>query len=306
MKNILDLAIIGGGVAGLTAGLYAARANINAVLFEEIYPGGQTATVETIQNYPGFPEGIEGSTLMQNMHEQAVNAGMQTRFDKIISISRDGALTITTDDNEVIEVKTVIIATGASPRKLGLALEEKLTGRGVHYCATCDGAFYKDKIVMVNGGGNTALTDCLVLAKFAKKVYLVHRRDSFRGDQVLVNRVDAEEKIEIIYSHTIDSLVGDTSLQSVKVASTIDNTTSEIAVDGLFVAVGILPSSDFVKGVLELTQSGEIITDDTLLTSVQGVYAVGDVRNTKLRQVVTAASDGALATIMAMDYISKL
>ena len=306
-NKLIDLAIIGGGVAGLTAGLYGTRAGLETILFEEIYPGGQTAAIEKLENYPGFIDGIEGMTLTSNIYKQATNSGLETMYNKIIEIKKiNNELQLILDNNSIVNTKSIIIATGANPKKLHLPLEEKLTGRGVHYCATCDGAFYKDKIVMINGGGNTALTDSLILSNFAKKVYLVHRREEFRGDEILVNKVKNNNKIEIIYNNTIKELIGDDKLSSVILVNKNNNELQTITVDGLFVAIGVSPNSALAKGILKLSDKNEIITDRNLQTSIKGVFAAGDVRDTNLRQVITAAADGAIATSMASHYIKTL
>ncbi len=305
MANTIDIAIIGGGAAGLTAGIYGARANLNTVLFEEFFPGGQTSTVELIENYPGFAEGIDGNELMQAMNTQATNSGMDTRYEKIISIKKDGEFILTNESEEEIRAKSVIISTGASPRKLGLDNEEKFTGRGVHYCATCDGAFYKGKTVMVYGGGNTAVTDALVLSNYAQKVYLAYRGTSLKADKILQDKLVLNSKIETVDNTSIFALKGDKHLSLIGLKNNETEEVRDIEVDGVFVAIGIVPRSDFVKDILELTPTGQIITDCDLNTSVEGIFAAGDVRNSKLRQVVTAAADGALAASMAMHYISK-
>ncbi len=306
MSDIIDIAIIGGGAAGLTAGIYAARANLSTVLFEEFFPGGQTATVELIENYPGFADGVDGNELMQAMNTQATKAGMQTRYEKIASINKTTDVFILTNESgEITNAKSVIICTGASPRKLSIKNEEKFAGRGVHYCATCDGAFYKDKIVMVYGGGNTAVTDALVLSNYAKKVYLAYRKSDLTADKILQDKLVANVKIETIPNALINSLTGEKRLNCVELRNSDTNDLKSLDVDGIFVAIGIIPRSDFVKDLLELSETLQIITDCDLNTSIKGIFAAGDVRNSKLRQVVTAAADGALAASMAMHYISK-
>ncbi len=306
MDNIIDIAIIGGGAAGLTAGIYGARANLKTVLFEEFFPGGQTSTVELIENYPGFANGIEGNELMQAMNEQATKSGMLTRYEKITSIQKvDSDFVLTNEAGEEAAAKSVIIATGASPRKLSIENEEKYTGRGVHYCATCDGAFYKNKIVMVYGGGNTAVTDALVLSNYAEKVYLVYRNSELKADKILQEKLISNIKIETMPSTVINTLIGNKHLNSVELKNTTTNEIKKIDIDGIFVAIGIIPRSDFVKDLLELSSTSQIITDCDLNTSIEGIFAAGDVRNSNLRQVVTSAADGALAASMAMHYISK-
>ncbi len=306
MSNIIDIAIIGGGAAGLTAGIYASRANLNTVLFEEFFPGGQTATVELIENYPGFADGIDGNELMQAMNTQATKSGMLTRYEKIISISKiNNEFILINESSEKIKAKSVIICTGASPRKLSIENEEKFTGRGVHYCATCDGALYKNKTVVVFGGGNTAVTDALVLSNYAEKVYLIYRKNELKADKTLQDKLVNNTKIKSIPNTVINALIGDKRINSIELKNTNTNEIEKIDVDGVFVAIGIIPRSDFVKDIVDVSDTSQIITDCDLNTSLEGVFAAGDVRNSKLRQVVTAAADGALAASMAIHYLSK-
>ncbi len=305
MNEIIDIAIIGGGAAGLTAGLYAARANLKTVLFEEFFPGGQTATIEKIDNYPGFENGVEGSVLMQNMNSQAVAAGMETKYEKIISLKKnENIFELENEDGIINHAKTVIIATGASPRKIGIAKEEFFAGRGIHYCATCDGAFYKNKIVTVYGGANTALTDALVLSNYAEKVYIVYRGEKLKGEKILSEKVSLEPKIEVIYNSVITKLGGEKRLNAIEIHNNATGENKILETDGVFVAIGIEPKSDLVKDIVELSKTKQIITDKNMMTIVEGMYAAGDVRDSELRQVITAAADGALSASMAIHYIN--
>lgn len=309
---MIDIAIIGGGMSGLTAGLYAARGGMNAALFEALMPGGQTATIFKLENYPGFPAGVDGAQLMLDTMRQAEQFGCAFHYQDILGLQAarqpDEPHTLLTAEGGR-EARTVIIASGAAPRQLGLPREQELTGRGVSYCATCDGALFRDKTVAVVGGGDTALTDALVLSRFAAKVLLIHRRDQFRGSRVLQDRVRelaAQGRIELHLQSVVSALLGENRLQALQLRSTQNNAESEVITDGLFVAVGIMPRSAFVSGLLKLNENGQIITGRHLETSVPGIFAAGDCRDTVLRQVVTAAADGAVAATSAIEYLSSL
>ncbi len=301
----IDIAIIGGGPAGLSAALYCARGGADVVLFERMFPGGQAALTGQIENYPGFRDGIEGSALTTAMHEQAERFGAVTKYDEVTSVSfDDGNNTLTTTGGDV-EAKSVIIALGATPRKLGLANEEKLTGRGVSYCAHCDGAFFKGKDVAVVGGGDTALSDAIYLARFANKVYLVHRRDAFRGTVALQNTVKELENIELVLDSIPAAILGDDAVRGLSVKNAKTGEERNIDIDGLFVAVGIIPQTDLVKEHVDCNEGGYIVVDNAMRTSKKGVFAAGDARNTLLRQVITAAADGAIAATMALEHLSE-
>lgn len=286
---IYDVAIIGGGPAGMTAGLYAKRAGLTAVIFEEKAFGGQIVNSHQVDNYPGLPH-ISGYDLADKLYNQMAEFEIEVVRRRVISVSLSGAeKKIATKKGEYL-AKNVIIATGAAPRKLGIDREDEFIGAGVSYCATCDGAFYKDKVTMVIGGGNTALDDALYLSKFSKKVYLVHRRDKFRGSPSTLEKIKNNDKIEIITSNEVASLEGEQFLSGVKLK---DGKT--ILVDGLFVAIGNEPRTELFKDELSLTPDGYITANEEMKTNLEGVYAAGDVINKKLRQVVTAQNDGAIA-----------
>lgn len=284
-----DVAIIGGGPAGMTAGLYAKRAGLNAVIFESGFFGGQIVNSHRVDNYPGIPK-ISGYDLAEKLITQLKEFNIDIVNKKVISCELSGKIKKICTKKEEFFAKSVIIATGAKPRKLGLENEERLIGNGISYCATCDGAFYKDKSVTVVGGGNTALDDALYLSNFSKKVYLVHRRDTFRGSQDTLNKIKNNDKIEIVLNNEIVSLNCDETLQSVSLK---DGRT--IKTDGLFVAIGNIPETELFKDQIELNENGYIKTDSNLKTNVDLVYGAGDVIDKKLRQVVTAQSDGAVA-----------
>ena len=300
---MIDIAIIGGGAAGLTAGMYAARGGCQVTVFESFLPGGQSAKIRLLENYPGFAQGVSGVDFVIALQEQASRFGVQFCYESITGLQ------LQEEEKAVISAKnrypaqTVIIATGASPRKIGLEGEERLTGKGVSYCATCDGALYRDQPVAVVGGGDTALTDALVLANYASRVYLIHRRDAFRGSYILQQRVKQTANIETIMSHVPRQLIGEDKLQGLVLQSTITDLQRTLPIAGLFVAVGINPQTEFLQDQLELSGNGAIIVDEKMAASRPGVYAAGDCRDTPLRQVVTAAADGAIAATSAIEYL---
>ena len=301
---MIDIAIIGAGPAGLTAGLYAARGGADAVLFEEVFAGGQAAKTCQIDNYPGFAEGIEGSELGIQMERQALRFGLSIKYDPVLKLDLLSPVKRIETSAGTVEAKTVILCTGANPRKLDLANEEKLTGAGVSYCATCDGAFFRGKDVAVVGGGDTALSDALYLARFANKVTLIHRRNELRGCHMLQKAVQSEPKITLALEQVVTGLKGENLLEGLKLKHVGSLEERELAVSGVFVAVGIEPRTDIVRGMLPLADGGYIQTDAFMRTSVDGVYAAGDVRETPLRQIVTAVADGAIAATTALEYLA--
>lgn len=300
---MIDIAIIGGGPAGLAAGLYAARGGANVTLFEEVFVGGQAAKTHQIDNYPGFETGIEGADLGMRMERQASRFGLQIRYEPVTRLVLSGNEKEIHTAKGVTLCKTVILCMGAAPRPLGIAREAALTGMGISYCATCDGAFFRDQPVAVVGGGDTALSDALYLARFASEVFLVHRRDALRGSPALQSAVFAEPKIKLVWSSVVEELLGEQTLLGLRVKHVETNALQELSVNALFVAVGIDPRTQLVQGQLA-TEHGYIVTDTRMQASLPGVYAAGDVRNTPLRQVVTAVADGAVAATQAMEYLS--
>ncbi len=287
---IYDVAIIGAGPAGMTAALYGMRAGMSVLLLEKAFPGGQMVSSHNIENYPGFL-GISGAELAQAMKKQLTDITYKTAEITQLDLS-DTVIGLTTK-KETFQAKNVVIATGANPRKLGFPNEEKLTGRGVSYCATCDGAFYRNKTATVIGGGNTALEDALYLANFCEQVNLVHRRTAFRGDQSTLKQIQANEKIKIYTEYIPVELVGEEQLAEVVLEHTGSKEKLSLKTDGLFVAIGYQPNVSFLpEGILK-SDSGEIITDKNMMTNLENVYAIGDVRRKDLRQIVTACSDGA-------------
>lgn len=303
--DVIDLAVIGSGPAGLTAGLYAARAGLEVVVFERIAPGGQLAQTEHMENYPGFPEGTNGFELAFAMKQQADRFGVRNVGEEVLGVDfTQNPKVLKTAFNEY-RAKSVIIATGARPRKLGLALEEELQGRGVSYCATCDGNFFRDKEVMVVGGGNTAAGDAIYLSRICKKVYLVHRRDKLRATAVYHKRLEDLPNLEFVWNAVPRKLVAEQgALAGVRVEMLETGEERDIAVDGLFVAVGTQPNTEFLDGALRTDETGYIISDESGTTEVPGVFVAGDVRTKSLRQVVTAVSDGALCAEEAAEFLA--
>jgi len=303
---MIDIAIIGGGPAGLAAGLYAARGGASTVLFEEVFVGGQAAKTPRIDNYPGFIDGIEGSELGIRMHDQAVRFGLDIRYEPVDGLDLAYPTKSVQTANGCVLSRTVILSMGASPKKLNLKNEDSFVGAGLSYCASCDGAFFRNKEVCVIGGGDTALQDALYLARFAKKVYLIHRRNEFRGCKLLQSSVLAENNIEVLWSHVATELLGEGAIEGIRLRHIESNTIKELVLSGVFIAVGIEPRTDLVRGQLQLSTGGYIKTDEAMRTALAGVYAAGDARETPLRQVVTAVSDGAVAATSALEYLSTL
>lgn len=300
---MLDVIIIGGGLAGLTAGLYANRAGLSTLLFEKMFVGGQAATTYLIENYPGFEEPISGPDLSMKIESHARKFGLEIQYDEVTKIEMEGQVKRVHTENRVYESRTLIIATGAEPKTLGLAKEDEFRGRGVSYCATCDGLFYKDKEVVVVGGGDTAVEDAEFLAQYVNKVYLVHRRDSFRANKTSSDRVMANDKIKVIWDTVVEEILGDENVTGVGIRNLKTGEKSQLKADGMFVAIGIVPNNDLVKGQLKQTEAGFVLTDENMKTDIAGVFAAGDIRQKPLWQLVTAVSDGAIAAVSAQRYI---
>jgi thioredoxin reductase (NADPH) len=297
-----DTIIIGAGPAGLSAGIYAARAGMSVLLLSSGGAGGQAANAHLIENYPGFENGISGGELCAAMEAQALRLGVEMKKRAAKKVMMEGAVKTVSTSKDTYEAKTVIIATGAAPRKLGLEREKELTGSGVSYCATCDGGFYKDKVVAVVGGGDTAVMDGVFLSRIAKKVYLIHRRDALRAAKASENALKACPNVEILWDSAVQSLQGAPLLSGIEVKNLKTGQTQQLAVEGLFVAVGSDPQTGLFEGMLELNK-GYIPAPGTK-TAIDGVFAAGDVRADVLRQVVTAAADGAIAATLASEYIA--
>ena len=305
MEHIYDTVIIGGGPAGYTAALYAARAGLDTVVIEKMAAGGQMTLTGDIDNYPGFPEGIDGFTLGMKMQQGAERFGVQTVYAEVTSVDFSDKVKLVKTADAVIFGKTVIISTGANPRTLGIENEKALVGRGVHYCAHCDGRFYKDKTVAVVGGGNSAASDAMYLSRLVNKVYLIHRRDTLRASKIYHEPLKKADNVEFIWNSTVSDFIVDGRVSGVKIQNVITKAQTDIKCDGVFVSIGRKPDTDIFKGTVDLDGNGYIAADETTKTNIPGVYAVGDVRTKALRQVVTAVSDGAVAVHFAEEYLAE-
>ena len=301
-----DLIIIGAGPAGLTAGIYAAREGLQVLILEKTAVGGQAAWSNLIENYPGFPDGISGRDLTARMKEQAEKAGTRIINSEITGIQKkEGGFSLVSA-GDIYEAKSVIIATGTQPKKIDVPGEKELVGRGVSYCATCDGPFFRNRTVAVVGGGNTAAHEALFLSRLAAKVFLVHRRDSLRASQALQEKIFAEPKIEIIWDSIVKEIGGNGAVKNIRLQNIRTGTVKELPVDGVFVLVGTQPNTKFLPPEIKVDGYGHVVTGETLETSMAGVFACGDCRQKVLRQVVTACAEGALAVSSVQKYLEKL
>lgn len=301
-RQVQDIVIIGGGPGGMTAGVYGGRAELKTLILEKNFHGGQMVSTAEIENYPALPDtnGVELSNLMLE-HAKKFGAKIDYKGVEKIDIEEDGIKKLTLTGGDEIYTKTVILSMGSTPRKLGLDKEDKFTGRGLGYCAICDGGFYRNKVVAVNGGGDTAVEDALYLSRIASKVYLIHRRDELRANKTLQTRIKGSN-VEIVWNSTIKEILGDDKLTGVITVDKTDGSERQIDLDGLFVAIGGIPQSSLVEGMVELDK-GYIVANENCETSQPGIYAVGDIRVKSLRQVITAAADGAIAVHAAEKYI---
>ena len=302
---LYDVIVIGGGPGGYTAALYAARANLSVAILEKLSPGGQMGTTDVIDNYPGFPQGVNGFELAMQMKQGAERFGAQTQLAEVTQVELAGQVkTIHTSGGDY-QARTVVLATGAHPRELGLPGERELRGRGVSYCATCDGMFYRGKTVVVVGGGNTAVSDVLYLSRLCEKVYLVHRRDTLRASKVYLDPLQKAENVEFVWDSEVKQLLRDQAVTGVRVRNKKTGEERDIPCAGVFVAVGYLPNTQLYRGQVELDEAGYVLADETTQTNLPGVFAVGDLRKKPLRQVVTAASDGAVAAHFIEEYLNQ-
>ena len=304
MERIYDVIIIGGGPAGYTAALYASRAGLDTLVIEKMGPGGQMALTDIIDNYPGFEEGIDGISLGMKMQAGAERFGAATEYAEVTSLELSEKIKTVETTSGSFLTRTLIIATGADPRKLGIEGEDALVGRGLHYCAHCDGRFYKGKTVMVVGGGNSAASDALYLSHLCEKVIVVHRRDTLRATKIYHEPLMSAPNVEFMWNSAIDDYIVDKKIVGAKVKNLQNGEITEVAIDGLFVSIGRKPATDLFASQLALDEGGYIIADESTKTSIEGVYAAGDVRTKTLRQVVTAVSDGAVAADEAEKYIA--
>jgi len=305
MEHIFDIIIIGGGPAGYTAALYASRAGMDTVLIEKMSAGGQMTLTGEIDNYPGFSDGIDGFSLGFKMQQGAERFGTKTEYGEVLSVDFTDKIKKVETTNGVMYSKTVIISTGANPRQLEIERENEFTGFGIHYCAHCDGRFYKDKTVAVIGGGNSAAADALYLSRLAKKVYVVHRRDTLRATKIYHEPLMKADNVEFLWNSTVTDFIATDRVSGAKIKDTVSGNITELECDGIFISIGRKPATEFLKDKVLLDKNGYIIADESTKTNISGVFAVGDVRTKVLRQIVTAVSDGAVAAHYAEEYIAE-
>lgn len=305
--ELFDLAIVGAGPAGVTAYLYARRSLLKVVLIDKIGIGGQLLLTDLIENYPGFPEGITGFELSELFKRHIETLGLNFKQGEVKKIKKkDNIFNLYFDNGEVLSSKTVLLAIGATHRKLNIPGEKEFTGKGVSYCATCDGPFFKDKVVAVVGGGNTALQEALYLTKFVKKIYLIHRRDAFRATKILQERVFKEEKIEILWNSVVTEIKGKEQVEEIEIFNKKSKEKKPLKVSGIFIFIGYEPTTAWLKDLIELDEDGFIVTDDEMRTSLPGVWAAGDCRSKIGRQIVIACGEGATAAISIENYLDSL
>ena len=300
-----DVAVIGGGAAGMTAGLYASRGGMRTVVLERLMPGGQVINAHRIENLPGFPDGISGPDFAMSIQDQATRYGAEVELTEISEMRRDEPFWRLTGYGEEIAARAVIVAGGSTLRRLGVPGEEKLHGAGVSYCATCDGAFFADQVVAVVGGGDSALDEAAVLTEFASKVIVFHRRDSFRGQRVLQERVLCNPRVEVRWNTVVDSIIGEAQVEGVGITDVTTGEPSRVDLSGVFIYVGLEPNTDYLRDVVELDNAGHVPTDIWMRTSMPGLFAAGDIRQGSASQLVSAAGDGATAAIAAQRYVES-
>lgn len=306
MQNTYDVMIVGGGPGGYSAALYCARAGLKTLVLEKLSAGGQMALTSQIDNYPGFEDGIDGFELGEKMQATAERFGAVTELAEVYSLKLDDEIKAAQTSEGEFSARAVILATGANPRQLGIPREEAYVGRGVNYCAACDGMFYKGKTVAVVGGGNTAAADVTILSRIAKKVYLIHRRDSLRATKIYHKQLEAMENVEFLWDSIVEELLTEDKVNGLKLKNLKTGELIELDCDGLFISIGRQPATELVKGVVALDDSGYVIADESCRTNISGVFAVGDVRTKALRQVVTAVADGATASHYVEEYLTSL
>ena len=306
MVHVYAMVIIGGGPGGYSAALYAARAGLDVVVLERLSAGGQMALTHQVDNYPGFHEGIDGFTLGMQMQEGAERFGAKTEYAEVKALDLHAQPKRIETSEGTFYGKTVVYAAGAGPRKLGLTEEEKLSGRGVHYCAACDGMFYKDKTVVLVGGGNSAVADALILSRIAKKVILVHRRDTLRAEKVYHTALQEAQNLEFRWNSTVVGLLHEERVTGVILKDVVNAEESAVSCDAVFVSIGRTPNTNLLQGQVELDRSGYVVAGESTCTNIPGVFAVGDVRTKALRQIVTAAADGAVSVHYAEEYLAGL
>ncbi len=300
-----EIVIIGGGPAGLTAGLYASRARINTLLVERQFSGGQIANAELVENYPGFPDGINGFELGQLMHQQATKYGLKTVTAEVTGLELQESQKIIGTTEGDFSARVVIIAGGSQRQKIGVPGEEEFTGKGVSYCATCDAAFFQDQSVAVIGGGDQAISEALHLAKIVSKVTVIHRRQQLRATRILQERAFSEPKIEFRWDSTVDKIEGEDFVKRLRLNNVKSGEKSTLEVSGVFVSIGLKPDTGFLKGILPMDDGGHVITNEKMETEIAGIFAAGDIRHNSARQVITAAGDGATAAINAEKFLTE-
>lgn len=305
MNHIYDMVIIGGGPGGYTAALYASRAGLDVIVLEKLSAGGQMALTEQIDNYPGFEDGVDGFELAEKMQQSAERFGAKSELAEVFSVDLMANPKIIETSEGTFYGKTVVISTGANPRELGLLMENALLGKGVHYCAACDGMFYRGKTVAVIGGGNSAAADALLLSRIAKKVIIVHRRDSLRATKIYHEPLQNADNVEFCWDSVATDFIQEGKVIGLKIKNIRTNEETELSCDGVFISIGRKPATELVKNQLDLDENGYVIADETTRTNIPGVFAVGDVRTKALRQVVTAVSDGACAVHFAEEYLAS-
>ena len=303
-QHIYDMIVVGGGPGGYTAALYAARAGMNTVVLEKLSAGGQMALTEQIDNYPGFEDGIDGFSLGEKMKRGTERFGVETKLTEVLSLELSGSIKKAVPSEGPMYAKTIVLATGAGPRELGVDGEQELIGKGVHYCAACDGMFYRNKTVVIAGGGNTAAADALILSRICKKVIVVHRRDTLKATKIYHEPLMKTENVEFLWDSEIVTLLHNEKLTGIRTRNVKTGEESTLACDGVFVSIGRKPSTELVKDQITIDPAGYIIADESTCTNIPGVFAVGDVRTKALRQVVTAVADGATAVHYAEEYLA--
>lgn len=302
-----DILILGGGGAGLTAALYTSRAKLSTLLLEKLAPGGQIALTDLVENYPGFPEGVTGGEISERMENQAKRYGTQVLYEEVVRLEKGkGHFTAETGSGEKLQARAVIAATGASYRNLGVPRERELTGRGVSYCATCDGAFFKEKELVVVGGGDSAMQEGLFLTRFATRITVVHRRDKLRASPLLQERASQHPKIKFIWDTVVTEIQGEKKVEAVRVKNLKTEKVQDFKTDGVFIFIGHDPNTGFLKGLVELDEKGYVKTDDQLQTSVPGIFACGEVRHGAVKQLVSCCGEGCEAALAAQAYLEKL
>ena len=306
MAKIYDMVIIGGGPGGYTAALYAARAGLSVIVLEKLSAGGQMALTHMVDNYPGFHQGIDGFTLGENMQQGAERFGAETELAEVISLDLQANPKVIETSEGIFYGRTVVYAAGAGPRELGVPEEKALVGRGVNYCAACDGMFYKGKTVIIVGGGNSAVAEALILSRIAKKVILVHRRDTLRATKIYHEQLEKAENVEFRWNSAVTELISDGKVTGAKLKNLQTGEEFQVDCDGIFVSIGRSPNTELVKDQLTLDPSGYIQADESTRTNIPGVFAVGDIRTKALRQIITAAADGAVAVHYAEEYLAQV